>query len=122
MNIKVIDITVLTNLCITRSRGKEAATKLSRLLNNNHIEIDLSKAELVSLSFLDELVCSYRDAVDKGIITFITSDKNTETKLSRISTVRSISIHCRGIENSIYFTVPIEKYLMPDPVFSNSKD
>ena len=120
MNTCVVDVTKLTAPCITRNRGREAANKLSSCLNNCSIELDLRKAELVSLSFLDELICQYLILVNKGEIKFITDDKHTENRLSRISAVRSITIYCKGSNHKEYI-VQAEHYTAPTPIFSTSK-
>ena len=120
MNTCVVDVTKLTAPCITRNRGREAAIKLSSCLNNCIIELDLRNAELVSLSFLDELICQHQVLVNKGEIKFITDDKYTENKLSRISAVRSITIYCHD-SHHIEYIVPAEHYTAPIPTFSTSK-
>lgn len=119
MDTYVVDITNLTNPCITRSRGKEAALKLSSYIDKYHVAIDLRNAELVSLSYLDELICHYLDSVNKGNIIFI-SNKNIDSKLSKIAAVRSVTIHCRNSQNKEY-VVPADYYLPPTPIFANSK-
>ena len=119
MDMYVVDITSLTNPCITRSRGREAALKLSSYVDIYHVVIDLCNAELVSLSYLDELICYYLDSVNKGNIIFI-SNKNTDSKLSRIAAVRAATIHCRNSQNKEYI-VPAECYLPPTPILADSK-
>ena len=119
MDMCVVDITSLTNPCITRSRGKEAALKLASYIDNCHVAIDLRNAELVSLSYLDELICYYLDSVNKGNIIFI-SNKNIDSKLSKIAAVRSVNIHCCNSRNKEY-VVPAECYLPPTPIFDVSK-
>lgn len=120
MNKCIVDVTKLTNLCITRNRGKEAALKLSSYIDNCQVELDLRNAELVSLSFLDELVCHYLDFVNKGTISFITNDKQIDSKLSEIATVRSVTIRCRNSQNKKY-VVSTKRFLSPIPTFVESK-
>jgi len=119
MDTHVVDITSLTNPCITRSRGREAALKLSPYIDKYRVAIDLRNAELVSLSYLDELICHYLDAVDSGNIVFI-SNKDIDSKLSKIATVRSITIHCRNARNKEYIA-PTDSYLPPTFIFTNTK-
>ena len=119
MHNSVINITELSNPCITRNRGKEAATKLAKYLDR-FIEIDLNRAELVSLSFLDELICHYIKLVNNGNISFSTNDKNTELKLAKIASVRSVTIHCSNSQQKGYIVSPVREE-MPTPVLANSK-
>lgn len=116
----VVDITELTNPCITRNRGKEAAEKLSNYVGSCLVDINLNNADVISLSFLDELIHHYTKAVDNGHITFSTTNKSVEAKLSRIAAVRSVTIHCRGLNRKEYI-IPTRQYDMPTPVFMHSK-
>lgn len=118
----VIDITSLTNPCVTRSRGREAALRLSPYIDNAdscRVEVDLRNAELVSLSYLDELVCYHLDSVNKGNVIFV-SNKDIDGRLSKIAAVRSVTIHCRNSQNKEY-VVPSECYSGPTPIFAVSK-
>lgn len=122
MEKRVIDITSVTNPCVTRSRGKEAALSLSSYIDDAEscrVEIDLRNAELVSLSYLDELVCHYLDSVNKGNVIFI-SNRDIDGRLSRIAAVRSVTIHCRNSQNREY-VVPSACHSGPTPIFAASK-
>jgi len=122
MEKRVIDITSVTNRCVTRSKGRQAALRLSSYIDDARIcrlEIDLRNAELVSLSYLDELVCHYLDSVNKGNVVFI-SNRDIDRRLSRIAAVRSVTIHCRNSQNRRY-VVPSACHSAPTPVFAASK-
>ena len=121
MNKYVIDINELTKMCVTRHRGKEAAEELSKYLDKPTVEIDLRGTELVSLSFLDELICHYLVFVNDGKIKFINNDKSTENKLSRIAAVRSIKAYCHRSQHAPFHAVVAEEYAAPTPMFLVSK-
>ena len=91
----VIPISELTSQTATRLRAREAFGNLAgRLRNQPHpvdFVLDTSQAELVSGSFLDELVLRIAEAhIDAGIrIVFRLSSKADLDKLQKVCTVRN---------------------------------
>ena len=106
---------------MTRIRGREAASKIVSYIKTGDVIVDLSKADLVSLSFLDELIGQLADSVEQGKIKFCTNDRNTRLRLSTIAYVRSLSILCATDCENAYKPVPKKHIQMPVAEFAPSK-
>lgn len=118
-----ISIKKLSDPSITRSRGKKAADKLVDYIKQGNIDIDLNTTDVVSLSFLDELICHFNDEVNRGKIVFITDDNFTRDKLSLISGTRNLAIHYRSKRETDAHLVPISESinLLSKSTFATSK-
>ncbi len=98
---KIVHVSALSPLCVTRARAKQAVKKLMPYLSGNTVEIDFNDVAVVSLSFLDELVSNLTGPASEGKIVFRTHDKLIKNKLSMIADIRSCSIFCRD-EKEVY--------------------
>jgi len=77
---------------VTRRRGAEAFARLRAYLEQGAVDLSLLNIELVSASFLDEIV---RQAAALGAaekLTFITDQKSVVGKLERISSIRGARV------------------------------
>ena len=90
-----VSITELAPATITRSRGHEAYRKLQDYLAGEAVEIDLSGAELLSMSFLDEIVSKLLESRQLDRVTFLAADPSAQQKLARIAGIRNTSIFFR---------------------------
>ncbi len=91
-----INVTELAGTTITRARGEEAFGTLARLLEGGPAEIELDRAEMLSASFLDEIVRQLAAQGRSELVTFITDNSNTLDKLARIAANREAKIYARG--------------------------
>ena len=89
-------ITELASATITRSRGHEAYHKLQGCLAGGAVEIDLSGTELLSMSFLDEIVAKLQESGQLDRVTFLAADPSAQQKLARIAGIRNTSVFFRA--------------------------
>ena len=101
----------------TRSKGEVVCHKLSAFLDSQNVEIDLDRAETISISFLDGIISSL--AVDSVLdrVIFKTDNNVTRDKLSRIAEIRSIDIYYRSSKHVERTFVPKLLISRPRPVF-----
>ena len=107
--------------CIIRKRGFEASKKLVKHMSATHdTEVDLNNVEIISLSFLDELIFRTHLAGKLNSVVFRIHSKDIEEKLERISAIRSIDIKYRFDNSEIHKAVPraITRHV---PSFAESK-
>lgn len=98
---KHIHIEQIEQPCITRHRGHKAFFKLQKFLETETVEIDFRSCEIVSLSFLDELVTHISESFDLEKVIFIVPNRAIEDKLARIAGLRNVTILCcLGTENT----------------------
>ena len=90
---KSIRISELSKICATRRRGQEASSRLEPYLKSGMVDIDLDDVEVVSTSFLDELILHLVkiDSIEK--VVFKCSTSILEDKLARISGIRNTKIN-----------------------------
>ena len=93
MREKIINIERLAHPCITRERGKEAALKLLKHINNDRVVIDLNNVEMISFSFLDELVFWLAGSANMRNIIFRLDDQIVHDKLARIVAIRKVLLY-----------------------------
>ena len=103
---KSIPMKQLCSACVTRRRGQEAATKLRGQMPLQPVEIDLSDVQMVSASFLDELVCQLMPYVGSGNIVFRVTDADMERKLQQVAGIRSAPLFCRSGSGDIHQVIP----------------
>ena len=101
----------------TRSKGEVAYHKLSAFLGYQIIEIDLDKAETLSMSFLDDIISSLVGDSVLDRVTFKTDSNVTRDKLSRIAEIHSIDIYYRSSANAERTPVPRLLISRPRPAF-----
>ncbi len=90
-----VDVKSLSPSTITRARGEEAFKKLRELLERGAVELQLDSVDLLSMSFLDEIVRLLASRRQTEQVTFVTDDPATMDKLERIAAVRSADICVR---------------------------
>lgn len=86
--------------CVLRKRGFEASVELLKY-TDTEIEIDLHDVEVISLSFLDELIYRINLANKLETVVFKIYDEDMKEKLERISAIRSVSINYRYNDRTI---------------------
>ncbi len=84
----------------SRARGMSAYELLQPYIEQHtDVRIDIPSDELVTASFLDELVRLLGEAGQLGHVTFVLSSDEIEVKLARISGTRQLSVlAARGAE------------------------
>jgi hypothetical protein len=117
---KRIHITELCSPCIMRWRGQQAYDKLEKYLALGHVEVDLDGAELLSMSFLDELVSKLVASNSLDKVTFVVNEPVVRDKLARIAGIRAISLFCRS-SKQVTCRVRAKRNVSPAPVFTASK-
>lgn len=93
---KRVHIKDLSSSWLTRARGLEAYGNLERYLAEGPLEIDVTAVELVSTSFLDELVRRLLESSLLENITFIVDEPAVVEKLGRIASIRQAQIFKRS--------------------------
>jgi hypothetical protein len=94
-----ISVKLLAPVTLTRKRGAEAFEALHRYLKSNtDVNIDLDATEMLSLSFLDELVVRLSDADLLRKAAFVTQDPATMRKLGIIAQERNLTLYRRRTE------------------------
>lgn len=88
-----IDVSELAKSTITRERGNEAFENLEKIIKDNLSEtvtIDLTKSDMVSLSFLDGIIVNIKKNLDFKKINFCFIVKNEDIlkKLRKAATLR----------------------------------
>lgn len=83
-----INLKELAYPCTTRTRAKEAVSKLRERMNDEPIILDLTSIKSVSLSFLDELIFWMASSASMRKLTFLTDDKIIHRKLARVADIR----------------------------------
>lgn len=91
-----IRVTQLSSRCITRSRGQNAGRKLQRYLEAGPVEIDLDGVEMLSMSFLDGLICHFIEHGNEELVTFRVSDPAVKNKLARLAAIRCVTLYYRS--------------------------
>ena len=105
--LRQIRIEDLSLSCIMRSSGQEAARKLEECFGiTEHIEIDLNNVEIVSMSFLDELIYRLYESTNLDKVIFRVCDVFIKDKLERIAQIRSVRIRYRSGEEGISIATP----------------
>jgi len=114
-------ISDFTPLCTTRSRAKEASAKLIKKLQlNSGVEIDIGCCEIVSVSFLDELLTNLQSILPENKIVFRINDQALEDKLALVSGMKSIDIFYRINDEKVRKVVP--RYVVShEPEFQERK-
>lgn len=95
-----IDIHNLSPVTITRQRGREAFGKLIALApGDKHTEIDLSTAELISTSFLDELLLrlSKQGGWSLDRVVFVLDSDEKLDRLVKICSLRQLPGYYRWV-------------------------
>ena len=91
-----IAVSDLASPTLTRHRGRMAADRLERYLNEyESVELDVREDRPVSLSFLDEIVWTLGKSGDLDRLTFVIDRPDLLRKLERISYIRNVNIHKR---------------------------
>ena len=92
-SVKRIHISDLSEVTVTRARGAEAFDRLAPQLSPDlMLELDLDGVDLLSPSFLDELILklSKADAIEQ--VVFLTKDLVVLQKLRRAATYRRVAL------------------------------
>lgn len=90
-----VEVQGLSEHTVTRARGKEAAGRLLELVAQQEIDLYLDEAEVLSTSFLDEIVVELAAEAALPRVTFVMSDPATVAKLERIAAIREVALFQR---------------------------
>jgi len=103
---KNIHISELSKICATRKRAQEASSRLQPYLKSGVVEIDLDSVEILSTSFLDELILQLMKADGMEKVIFKCSTSIIEDKLARISGIRDAKVYYRFRNDRIHEITP----------------
>ena len=115
-----IHINQLSQHFITRKRGLEAYMKLYRHLNLGPVILNLNKVDIISYSFLDEIILMAAKTSKLDKLVFDTSSKSSQDNLARIAGVRKIHIKVMTSTNSVREIKP-KSFLYKQAIYVNSK-
>lgn len=93
---KRVSINRLPSPFITRGRAKEAYHGLRDHIAAGPIELDLNTADLISLSFLDEIILRLKEADQLDKVIFLATNQHVQDKLKQIASVRNVSFLLRA--------------------------
>ena len=111
MRVKVQD---LAPSCLTRHRGNQAYQTLLKMDDGSQIEVELDGAEILSLSFLDELVFRVNQTGAGDRLVLVSENPDHIGKLARISGFRGVTI--RRMSNGRPEPIPPERSSAPEAV------
>ncbi len=96
---RIIQLKDLAPSAVSRSRGLEAYQGILKQLNPEvSLEIDLRGQELISMSFLDEIVIKLQSANLLDKVTFICAADDIRQRLAQIAAIRDAQIFCKRSE------------------------
>lgn len=90
-----ISVTQLAPSGISRARGHQAFENLQNYLSNGPVEIDLNHSDLLSISFLDELVLKLLAANQLQNVSFLVADLSVQQRLAHVAALRDARIQYR---------------------------
>lgn len=100
MSTQQVHVKDLVSSTVTRARGEEAFANLERFLAQGPLELLVDGVELLSTSFLDEIVRLLAARGETSKVTFVTDDLLAVGKLARVSAVRGAHIYTRGANDA----------------------
>lgn len=115
-----IKVNELAAATLTRGRGAEAFAALAALLPGGPVEVVLDGAELLSASFLDEIVRQLALRGQSDVVTFVTDHATNLDKLARIAANREAKIYARGTRQ-VQRTVVEPRRVELRPTFTREK-
>jgi hypothetical protein len=90
---RIVQLKDLTPSAVSRSRGNEAYHKIMQHLDaEDSMEIDLRGQDLISISFLDEVVIKLQSVNLLDKVTFIFVADDIHQRLAQIAAIRSAQI------------------------------
>lgn len=97
---RLIPVTNLSPSTTTRPRGNQAYRSLKEHLKSGEsVSVDLRGPDLISISFLDEIVMNLKDSDLLDKVTFIFTDRAVQQRIARIAAFRQASIFCKRSES-----------------------
>jgi len=119
--VTVFNVRELSYPCVLRRRGLDASKKLvKRISTAKDVEVDLHNVEIISLSFLDELIFRTYLSGKLESVVFRVHDRSIEEKLERISAIRALNIKYRFNDNDIR-KAALRGVVKHTPSFAESK-
>ena len=97
-----IHISELSETCATRIRGHKASRRLKPYLRKGKVEIKLDGVEILSTSFLDELIAQLIKAGNTEKVIFKNGSSMVKDKLARISGIRNTTIYYQSRNGRIH--------------------
>ena len=91
-----IPIENLTPSSVSRARGSEAFDKLKSYLTSDDVEISFKEKDLVSISFLDELVLRLLESHYLRRVIFVATTQDLREKLAQVAAIRNAEIFVRA--------------------------
>lgn len=94
MEAKIVYIKDLCPSCINRWKAKEAASRLIGYVQNaKPLVIDLGHIEILSFSFLDELIFWLAASANMRNVIFRIDNATLKDKLARIVAIRNVDLY-----------------------------
>ena len=84
----VIRLADLAMQCVSREKGRALATEILRIAGDNDILLDLSDVEILTTSFIDELVLRISEAGKLEHTTFRYTSEVAQERLERVTRFR----------------------------------
>ena len=110
---RIIPIKNLSPFTATRARGQKAHLNLiEHLRGGESVILDLRCQELISMSFLDEIILSLKSLGSLEKVTFLFDDPVIHQRIARIAAFREATIFYQSTESEQH--KPIEPQPSPD--------
>ncbi|MFC1947544.1 hypothetical protein ACFLXY_06465 [Chloroflexota bacterium] len=87
--------------CISRIRGKSAALQVLERVKQSPLHIDMRDVDMLSMSFMDELVFHLAASANMRNVVFIIDDQVLLNKLAHIADIRQININYKFADEQI---------------------
>ena len=106
-----IDVKELSPVTLTRRRGAEAFGSLQARLGQQDrgVGIDLDSTEMLSASFLDELILRLAEHDLLKKVAFVTREPQTIRKLGIISHERKLTVFLRTSDTRLVSVAPLAR-------------
>ena len=102
----ILNIENLSYPCVTRTRARDAASKLLSQIDNAPIVVYLDNVEILSLSFLDEFIFYLAASANMKNVVFQTVDPLLLDKLARVAAIRHVKIRYETDDNNVNILKP----------------
>ena len=91
-----VSVKELSESGVSRARGNIAFRTLQGYLSSELVELDFSDEDLISLSFLDEMVLRLMESKQLQKVVFFATDPLIQQKLAQVASVRNATIFFRS--------------------------
>lgn len=91
-----VSIKKLAPSCVSRARGFTAFRNLSSYLSSGDVEVNFAGQELVSISFIDELVLRLMERNQLPNVVFVVATPDIVERLAQVAAIRDADIYIRS--------------------------